>query len=415
MNPAELSPGSPARIRPSARRPDRFRAALETAIFLAAVLAFVLLALSLVDAQASLSDDRAGLLSLRESWAVAAAGFGLRGDLQASIEDFSDEYRLFRSRPSFQELLKADSTFAGLASGAEAALSRMEGAERRGRAVAADAAAEVDRTLALMAVRVGEWSRDRLSRSRLLLLALAGALAALGASFLILERRLKLAGADEARSRALSRALIAATEGERLRLSRELHDAVAQDLAAARLYAGMASGDDAARASGLIQRAIDEVREICHGLRPAELDNLGLTEASARLCADNSGIQDFSVEFRVEGTTGLRYEPETEINVYRILQEGLANARRHSGGTRARVTLSMGVDRIGLRVEDDGRGPGSSAPGLGRTGMEERARMLGGEFHLGPAAGRGAALSISLPARALARDAGPRASGLAQG
>jgi two-component system, NarL family, sensor kinase len=249
-----------------------------------------------------------------------------------------------------------------------------------------------------MVAKVADKSKRQLETFRMFFAIIVIGLLAAIVGFIVLELRLRASSVGEARNRSLSRALIAAQEGERLRISRELHDAVAQDLAAAKLYCGLSSGQESELAVKLIDRAIDEVRNICYGLRPAELDRLGIAEAGARLCAEIERETGIEIKFVTDGIAGLILDTETEINLYRIIQEALSNVRRHSGARYVRVKMIGFGDYLELTVEDDGRGPRGTAPGLGRTGMEERARMIGGSFHFGFGPWGGSLLHVRAPA-----------------
>ena len=200
---------------------------------------------------------------------------------------------------------------------------------------------------------------------------MAASLVAAIVGFSLLEYRFRVSSAGAARNRAFSRALIAAQEGERLRISYELHDAVAQDLATAKLYCGLCEEPYGKKASGMLDRAIEEIRNICHGLRPAELDRLGIVEAVSHLCNEMHRESGIEVKLTVEGLDNLALQPETEINLFRILQEALTNVRRHAQARHVRVVLFGFGDYVELTVDDDGRGPQGAQPGLGRTGMEE--------------------------------------------
>jgi len=382
------------------KRRGRVRAIVEASVFVIMILICVLFAQAIIEIQNSLSEEKVGLMALRERWVAVAAGYGLRGDNRTSAADFFAEYQRFRSRPTFRELLVSDTVFSSLADKAEVALYRLDLAEIR--AEAAIAASFFDEILFAMVERISSYSSERLQASRRSFFLLVVSLIALTGGFIFLEKRLRVSNADETRSRAITRALLAAEEGERLRISRELHDAVAQDLAAAKLFCGLANSPDATKAGLLLEQAIGEVREICHGLRPAELDRLGIAEASARLCAELGRSMGVEIRFYAEGLVSLAFEAETEINIYRILQEGLANVRRHSGARIVRVSLRARRGKssvVELKIEDDGRGPGGSAPGLGRTGMEERARMIGGSFRFSPGSAGGTLIVVTVPVK----------------
>jgi signal transduction histidine kinase len=371
---------------------------IEIALGLLTFLAITLFYQSLLSPQISFANDRLALTSLRESWGQAAMGFGLRNSRNPR-EDFYNAYRDYRVNPSVKALLKTDPEFAKLSAKANAAFSRLETGELRAERSALQSAGEFDEILFQMALRVDEYAKIQLNafRRSFVVTAVGVLLAIIG--FIVLEVRLRASSAGEARNRALSRALIAAQEGERLRISHDLHDAVAQDLAAAKLYCGLCEGPDAKQAASLLERAIEEVRNLCYGLRPAELDRLGIAEAASRLCAEVSNEMGIEVKLTIEGLAGLSLTPETEINVYRILQEALSNVRRHADAAHVRVVLFGFGDYIELTVDDDGRGPRGTQPGLGRTGMEERARMIGGKFHFGYGPWGGSSLRVTVPAR----------------
>ncbi|HWQ10433.1 MAG TPA: sensor histidine kinase, partial [Holophaga sp.] len=335
---------------------------------------------------------------LRESWGQAAAGFGLPGRINPR-EDFYKRYNTFRQSASIKTLVLLDPQFARLSTKANTVFSRLETGEIRAERSAIQTAEEFDGILYQMALRVDECAKAQLTAfQRSFIVTGAGILVAI-IGLIVLEVRLRASSAGEARNRALSRALIAAQEGERLRISHELHDAVAQDLAAAKLYCGLCEGPDARQAGALLERAIDEVRNLCHGLRPAELDRLGIAQAASRLCAEIENEMGIDVKLTVEGVSNLSVNQETEINIYRILQEALTNVRRHSGASHVRVVLFGFGDYLELTVDDDGRGPRGSVPGLGRTGMEERARMIGGRFYFGYGPWGGSSLRVTVPVR----------------
>lgn len=371
---------------------------IEIALGLLTFLAIILFYQSLLTPQISFANDRLALTSLRESWGQAAMGFGLRNSHNPR-EDFYNTYRVFRVNPSVKILLRTDPEFAKLSVKANAAFTRLETGELRAERSTLQSAAEFDETLFQMALRVDEYAKLQLNAFRRSFIVTAVGILVAIIGFIVLEVRLRASSAGEARNRALSRALIAAQEGERLRISHELHDAVAQDLAAAKLYCGLCAGPDAEQAATLLERAIEEVRNLCYGLRPAELDRLGIAEAAARLCAEVGNEMGLEVKLTIEGLAGLRLTPETEINIYRILQEALSNVRRHADAGHVRVVLFGFGDYLELTVDDDGRGPRGTQPGLGRTGMEERARMIGGKFHFGYGPWGGSSLRVTVPAR----------------
>jgi signal transduction histidine kinase len=369
---------------------------IEMALGALVFLAIVLFYRALLSPQISFANDRLELTNLRESWGQAAVGFGLRKEANPR-SDFFDRYRDFRQNPSIIILTTTDPRFAQLMSKANSSFYVLETGELRAERNTLQAAEDFDGVLYQMALRVDEYAKSQLGAfQRSFAVTGAGILVAI-IGLIFLEIRLRASSAGEARNRAFSRALIAAQEGERLRIAHELHDAVAQDLAAAKLYCGLCEEAEAKQAATLLERAIEEVRNLCYGLRPAELDRLGIAEAASRLCAEAGKDMNIEVKLTIEGLAGLHLTPETEINIYRILQEALSNVRRHSGAAHVRVVLFGFGDYLELTVDDDGRGPRGTQPGLGRTGMEERARMIGGNFRFGYGPWGGSSLRVTVP------------------
>jgi len=369
---------------------------IEAAMAFFTLLALIIFSQVLLRPQIAFVSDREALMALRDQWFQAAAGFGLR-TAPRSREDFLAEYRAFTDRPSVRRLLITDPVFAGLASKASYAFSHLETADLRGDVGATQTAHDFDSALAAMSLRVGDFAKDQLESFMSFFFVVMAGLMATIVGFIVLELRLRASSAGEARNRALSRALIAAQEGERLRISQELHDAVAQDLAAAKLYLGLGGTAETEKAGKLLERAIEEVRNICYGLRPAELDRLGISNAASRLCAEVAKDTGIEIRFISEGLNNLELEPETEINLYRILQEALTNVKRHAAARHVHIMLFGFGNYVELTVEDDGKGPGGTAPGLGRTGMEERARMIGGSFRFGFGPWGGSSLRVTAP------------------
>jgi signal transduction histidine kinase len=369
-----------------------------TKVYLSILLLFAVFLVykGILSPRSAYTDDRAALLDLREAWSQSATGFGLRPEINPR-QEFMDQYQKFRATPSIQRLLREDPQFAAYSAKAGAALSLLQTAEIRADRNAFRYAADFDTMLYLMDGRIETFGKAQADSHRDILLSVAGGLVAGILGFSLLEYRLSLSSAGMARNQAFSRALIAAQEGERLRISYELHDAVAQDLATAKLYCGLCEEPFGRKATVLLDRAIEEIRGICHGLRPAELDRLGIKEAVSHLCTEMQRESGIEVKLTVEGLDYLALQAETEINLFRILQEALTNVRRHAQANHVRVVLFGFGDYVELTVDDDGRGPQGAKPGLGRTGMEERARMVGGRFHFGYGPWGGASLRVTLP------------------
>lgn len=207
--------------------------------------------------------------------------------------------------------------------------------------------------------------------------------------------------------RELTGALIAAQETERGRIARDLHDDVAQDLSAAKIAAetlrdgviltSPAVEDRLAEFSALLSRTIRSVRQISYDLRPPDLEYLGLPQALQRLCDDFSTATGIRADFAGAGLDGLVLGQDVAINVYRIVQEGLSNVRRHAGATAVSVRLVESFPKLIVRIKDDGRGfdvaarlePARRERRMGLASMRERAGLFGGSLRVVSAPGQG--------------------------
>ncbi len=228
------------------------------------------------------------------------------------------------------------------------------------------------------------------------------------------ERTSELREAN-ARIRTLTRQMLEVQESERRRIARDLHDNVAQNLTSLKilletLLAGprLVSPEARERAS-LISRTLQDtvgaVREIAYDLRPPSLDQLGMVRAVAQYCEDFSGVTGVAVDFSSAGMENMELESGVEVNLFRIIQEGLTNVGKHSGAASARVRIVSSHPHILLRVEDDGVGFDpetvlAAAEGenrMGLRGMAERAHILGGRLRILSSPGKGARLVVEIP------------------
>jgi len=212
-----------------------------------------------------------------------------------------------------------------------------------------------------------------------------------------------LARIDAERQRSARRAL-AAQEDERLRIAREIHDQVGQVLTAAAIQAERAvelSGPEARPVADGVARAVhqglEDVRRIGRELRPESLDDLGLGNALITLCRRLSRHGSVRVSPRLApGVPTL--DPDRELVIYRVAQEAITNALRHSGAERVELRLQAG-ERVELSVADDGRGMPAELPAdtAGIAGMRERAELVGGRLELRSAPGEGTEVRLSVP------------------
>jgi two-component system, NarL family, sensor histidine kinase UhpB len=196
--------------------------------------------------------------------------------------------------------------------------------------------------------------------------------------------------------------VLAAQEDERLRIARELHDEIGQTLTAVALRAEHAAGQggperrDLAELAAVVQQSLHDVRRITRELRPEALDELGLVNALIALCARVSEQSGLRIQRRLQG--GLpELSPEMELAIYRVAQEALTNAMRHSKATEATVSLCRTNGELVLTVGDNGQGlPEHVSEGGGLTGMRERAMLIGAALTINSALGAGVEVTLRL-------------------
>ena len=232
--------------------------------------------------------------------------------------------------------------------------------------------------------------------------AVTGPLAAAAAALVLTE------GLERSRGE-----LVSAQEEERRRLRRDLHDGLGPQLAAVTMTVDAARrallrGDTGRTAELLASTseqaslAVEDVRAVARGLRPAALDELGLEHAlrstgPAVAAAQGSTIStDVVAESELTGLSAAG-----EVAAYRIAQEAITNAVRHGKATRVRVGLALDEHALRVCVEDDGVGfhPATTPVGVGLASMKERAAELGGSVEVRSAPGAGTTVVATLPER----------------
>jgi signal transduction histidine kinase len=205
---------------------------------------------------------------------------------------------------------------------------------------------------------------------------------------------------------------LAASEAERARWARELHDETLQGLGALRLTLAAIEGADPQAAQELIQRAVSDVeaeteklRALITDLRPVALDDLGIGPAIEAL-ADQVESPEIEIKTGIDlsferGRIADRHVEEVETAVYRIVQEALNNAIRHAGASRLTIEVVDDDDRgqVLILVEDDGDGfdPAETGRGFGLNGMRERVELLSGSIEIDSSPGEGTAVRATIP------------------
>lgn len=213
----------------------------------------------------------------------------------------------------------------------------------------------------------------------------------------------------------LTQEIIKAQENERQRIARDLHDNVAQDLASLiissdTLFEGYDDIPPEVRRrtlqfSNVLKRAISSIRDLAYDLRPPSLDQLGLVRTLAQYCTDYSETNLIAADFYSAGLEKLSLDFDTEINLYRLIQEALNNVRKHSGAEHVTIRLVASYPEIILRIEDTGQGfdlerrvnEALNEKRMGLKSMEERVKLLKGTFTIRSRPGEGTMILVKLP------------------
>jgi two-component system sensor histidine kinase UhpB len=209
----------------------------------------------------------------------------------------------------------------------------------------------------------------------------------------------------EAERRRASSAALTAQERELTRVARDLHDEVNQSLTglllrleATREKAPPELAAELAEIRTVANQAMQELLDLARQLRPTALDDLGLAPAVAGNVRELSRQGVVDATFDAEGDlSGL--PEDVQLVVYRVAQEALSNAVRHSDAERVQVELRREDDGVALSVRDDGRGFtfDETGRGLGIGGMRERALLVGGEFQIESRRGVGTRVRLLVP------------------
>ena len=213
----------------------------------------------------------------------------------------------------------------------------------------------------------------------------------------------------------LSQQLIEAQEDERHMISRELHDTVAQDLSVAKMecdliYAELSNRrlPEAKRIKGIckaLQKSILGLRNMAYDLRPPGLEKLGLVETIYQYCDDFSQRWGLPIDFQSAGLKGMQLDYDAQINLYRLVQEGLTNIRKHAAADQVTLKLAAAFPNIILRIKDNGRGFDVKAwaavtgreKRMGLRSMQERVTLMNGKLKLQSKPGHGTKVTIKLP------------------
>jgi len=205
--------------------------------------------------------------------------------------------------------------------------------------------------------------------------------------------------------------LIESQENERKRVAAELHDSLGQDLLIIKNIAlvSLKKDDNVLKLkkqlneiSELTSSTLDDIRNISYNLRPYELDRMGLTKTINSLIERANKSTNIKFNCRADNIDKI-FDSNTEINIYRIIQECISNVIKHSGTAEADVRITRFTGEVSINVSDNGVGfdtrkkfSDSEKTGFGLKGISERVRLLGGKFEIKSETGRGTKISIMI-------------------
>ena len=242
----------------------------------------------------------------------------------------------------------------------------------------------------------------------------AGRTAELGQANQILRFQMEeLRRAEEERIALLQR-VVTVQEDERRRIARDMHDSLGQQLTALRLKLASLKSDveregriaeGIERLQELGKRLDQEVNFLVWELRPTALDDLGLVAAIETYVHEWSKHSEIVAEFHAGRLGSERLHETVEINLYRITQEALNNASKHSRAKNVNIVLETRKRETVLVIEDDGigfdieelRSAPRSGGGLGLTGIRERAAIIGGKVEIESSPGKGTTVFVRVP------------------
>jgi signal transduction histidine kinase len=249
------------------------------------------------------------------------------------------------------------------------------------------------------------WERNGATLFTGLLIFLSFALLAI--YLLFKQKQLNLARSEH---NQLSGMLITAQEKERSRLAAEIHDDFSQRLALLALgledaeeKIGTSPGEAVQKIHGLLNSASEigaDLHTLSHRLHSSTLEALGLVPGVSALCKEFAVQQGIEIDFFPDSVPRTVH-PDVALCVFRIVQEGLRNSKKHSGATKAKVRLCGTRDKLLVSVSDEGTGFDrrqlGTKEGLGIRSMQERAYSLGGRFEIHSEVGKGTRIEAWVP------------------
>jgi len=217
---------------------------------------------------------------------------------------------------------------------------------------------------------------------------------------------------EQTRQTKFSQLMIELQEKERKRIASELHDGLGQNLLIIKNLAEMGNAglqqntkQNLNDISSIAGRSVAEVREIAYNLRPHLLDKLGLTKSLKSMVRQFGESSNISISEKICRLENI-FSPEEEMNIYRIVQEGINNIIKHSEATEASINVAQKNNYLSIIIMDNGRGfsissnkkmPPSKTGEFGLMTMSERVKLLRGSLNISSEPGKGTKIKIKIP------------------
>ncbi|MGE5557201.1 MAG: sensor histidine kinase [Bacillota bacterium] len=212
----------------------------------------------------------------------------------------------------------------------------------------------------------------------------------------------------------ISSKIIKAQEEERKRVAREIHDGPAQNMANVVMHTELceklletkpeAVKSELQQLKIIVKKSLDEIRKLIFNLRPMALDDLGLLPTLYRFAEEILDRENLPVEIKVIGTER-RLPSTTEVALFRLIQEAINNARRHAEAESVQVRVEFGARELRVTIMDNGKGfdlskvkrEAEGKESFGIMSMQERVKLLNGEFNLDSSPGAGTRVLVVIP------------------
>ncbi|MBU1169237.1 MAG: PAS domain S-box protein [Proteobacteria bacterium] len=219
----------------------------------------------------------------------------------------------------------------------------------------------------------------------------------------------------EEQVRILTQELMKIQENERKRIACDLHDDVAQNLATLMISCETFFDNYEAipfdlkykmkNFSGVLKRSLTFVRDLSYELRPPGLDQLGLIKTLSRYCEDFSEKHKIRADFFPMGMGVISFDPDTEINIYRLVQEALNNVKKHAEASHVVVKFVASVPDIIIRIQDNGKGfdvnerlaAAMNEKRMGLHSMTERVNFMNGKIKINAQPNEGTTIIVNIP------------------